>query len=285
MQNLMAPPPQLDRSYQQQLRKQQQEAEAAKIKQKELERQKSLRQWREFQYKEISERAMERAEKEKQNRELLAKMQTLGSDEPLRMVSMTGGKLEAFKLGRPEIVDLSDKKTDEIEESQFFYDLQMRKTGPTDGVRDPGYMTLDEIQRQKIKEQGTPLTIREGEYVPMEVSGQAEIKAEKGFIDDFLEGEYKKAGEKGTQWLADKIGIGDAYSNVKEAGGIYEGFVVGKLMGSVQKAINCGANGDSAGYDNAYQGMVGQTDQFKQDTRDMIEGRFKSAIKGALGIK
>lgn len=125
MQDLMAPPPQPDTSYQQQLRKQQQEAEAARIKQKELERQEALRQWQEFQDKETSERAMERAEKEKQNRELLAKMQTLGSDEPLRMESMSGGKLEPFMWEKreeelelqvlwsnPNVVDLSDKKVD-----------------------------------------------------------------------------------------------------------------------------------------------------------------------------
>jgi len=100
MQEVMAPPPQVDRSYQGQSRNQQQEA--AKIKQKELERQEALRKWQEFQEKEASERA----EKEKRNRELLAKMQTLGSGEPLRMESMAGGKLEAFKLGRPEAEDL-----------------------------------------------------------------------------------------------------------------------------------------------------------------------------------
>lgn len=96
MREVMTPPPQVDTSYQQQ------EAEAAKIKQKELKRQKAWQQWREFQEKEASERA----EKEKQNRELLAKMQLLGSEEPLRMESMAGSKLEAFKLGRPEAGDL-----------------------------------------------------------------------------------------------------------------------------------------------------------------------------------
>lgn len=106
MQEVMAPPPQVDTSYQQQLLKQQQEAEAAKIKQKELERQHQLQQWREFQNEEASARARERAEKEKRSRELLAKMQTLGSDEPLRMESIAGGKLEAFKGGRPEAEDL-----------------------------------------------------------------------------------------------------------------------------------------------------------------------------------
>jgi len=98
MQNLFAPTPQIDRSYQEQLRKQQEEAEAAKIKEKELKRQKSLRQWQELQEK----KASERAEKEKQSRELLAKMEAFGSEEPLVMGSMSGGKLEPFKWEKHE---------------------------------------------------------------------------------------------------------------------------------------------------------------------------------------
>jgi len=78
------------------LRKQQ--TEAAKIKEKELKRQKSLRQWQELQEK----KAAERAKKEKQSRELLAKMETFGSEEPLVMGSMSGGKLEPFKWEKHE---------------------------------------------------------------------------------------------------------------------------------------------------------------------------------------
>ena len=100
MQNLFAPPPQVDTSYQEQLRKQQ--TEAAKIKEKELKRQKSLRQWQELQEK----KAAERAEKEKQRRELLAKMETFGSEEPLVMESTSGGKLEPFKWEKPEAEEL-----------------------------------------------------------------------------------------------------------------------------------------------------------------------------------
>ena len=96
MQNLFAPPPQVDTSYQEQLRKQQ--TEAAKIKEKELKRQKSLRQWQELQEK----KAAEKAEKERQSRELLAKMETFGAEEPLGMESVRGGKLEAFKWEKHE---------------------------------------------------------------------------------------------------------------------------------------------------------------------------------------
>ncbi|NQS99983.1 MAG: hypothetical protein HQ595_02770 [Candidatus Omnitrophica bacterium] len=235
MQDLMAPPPQLDTSYQQQLRKQQQEAEAARIKQKELERQKSLQQWQEFQDKKISERAMERAEKEKQNRELLAKMQTLGSEEPLRMESMAGGKLEPFMWEKreeelelqalwsnPNVVDLSDKKVDT---PILLRPASEKETALGDVI------TAEDREHQKIA-QLSSISYGQSQNFNMQNEEQLQEEAEKKptivYLGDYIpdklkEGAIELANTK-APGIKDYSGkIGDAISTLEIGGWVKDG--------------------------------------------------------------
>jgi hypothetical protein len=162
-------------------------------------------------------------------------------------------------------------------ESNFFYELQTRQTA-VPGETGATYMTLDEIQRQKLKDQGSSPVI---DGFPLAYPKEPDITPPDNFRE-LVRDQLQEQGQGAASWIADRIGIGEAYSRVEEAGGLYAGYVQG-LYQSFEKAAKCGVAGDIQCYNEAYREMVGQSETFNAQVQNLTINRFNEALGSAFG--
>lgn len=93
--------PQDDTAYQEKLLWQQKQAAIKK----EAERKEGLEKWKNSQKKSALQKEAEGRQKKEEGAKLLSEMDTVSSNEPLRLASAGGGHLESFKLMQPQIAE------------------------------------------------------------------------------------------------------------------------------------------------------------------------------------